>query len=61
MTLRLITEPELEARLIEMMQRSEFAQTCASYERMLKQLGNVDGNEVIALALIAKEMPEYGM
>lgn len=51
--LRLITEPELEAQLIEMMQRKDFPQICERYHAMLEQLGNVDGNEVIALALIA--------
>lgn len=49
----LVTEPELEAKLIEMMQCPDFPQICERYEAMLKRLGNVDGNEVIALALIA--------
>lgn len=49
----LVTAPELEAELIEVMQRPDFPQICERYEALLKRLGNVDGNEIIALVLIA--------
>ena len=49
----LVTEPELEDQLIEMMQRTDFPQICERYHALLDRLGNVDGNEIIALALIA--------
>lgn len=49
----LVTEPELEAKLIEVMQRPEFPALCTKYHALLERLGNVDGNEVIALVMIA--------
>lgn len=54
--MHLVTEPELEAKLIERMQRPDFPLVCERYEALLKRLDNVDGNEVIALALIAADV-----
>jgi len=51
----LVTEPELEAKLIEVMQRPEFPAIRERYEALLKRLGNIDGNETIALSIIAFE------
>ena len=51
----LVKHPELEASLIEVMQRKEFPAICKEYDTLLEQLGNVDGNEVISLAIIAIE------
>lgn len=51
----LVTEPEIEAKLIEVMGRPEFPQIVATYEALLTKLGNTEGNEVIALAIIAFE------
>jgi hypothetical protein len=49
----LVKEPELEAQLIEEMSKPNFPLICGEYEKLLSQLGNVDGNEIIALVLIA--------
>ncbi len=53
----LVTEPELEAKLIEVMQRPEFPTICERYEALLERLGSVEGNEIIALVLIASNFP----
>ncbi len=51
----LVKEANLEADLIEVMQRPEFPAICERYEAMLTRLGNVDGSENLALVIMAIE------
>ena len=44
---------EIEQRLKEMLVTGRFRAACAEFDRLLRILGNVDGNEIVALALVA--------
>lgn len=49
----LVAEPELETKLQEAINRSDFKQIRDKYDDLLNRLGNVEGDECIALVLIA--------
>ena len=45
------TIAEIEEHMAQVMLSSDYPKIVAEYERRLKIMGNVDGNEVIALVL----------
>lgn len=48
------TKEELETRLNLTMASPQFSDVIGEYARLLSILGNVDGDEIVALALIAR-------
>lgn len=54
----LVTQPELEAALIERQKRADFPAIRAKHAELLEKLSNVEGDEVLALALIAMEQAQ---
>ena len=53
-----MTEEEIEAAINEMKDRPEFHAVCVQYDELLRTIGSVEDDEIIALILVAKELSD---
>lgn len=51
--MHIVSEPEIEAELLAIQNSPAFPAVKADYDRLLNKLGNVEGDEIIALVILA--------